>query len=124
MQDGERVAVAREDEGARVAVVRKVARSLAIVVDGHLPGLESEVGAGIGVHARVAAQGKLGRVAVLADDVEGIAILVLRVGIDDEAASKSATDGELEVGWDRPALANGSDGPEEILELTGGVLVS
>jgi len=34
------------------------------------------------------------------------------------------TDGELEVGWDRPALANGSDGPEEILELTGGVLVS
>jgi hypothetical protein len=124
VQDGERVAVAREDEGARVAVVRKVARSLAIVVDDHFPGLESEVGAGIGVHARVAAQGKLGRVAVLADDVEGVAILVLRVGIDDEAASKSATDGELEVGWDRPALANGSDGPEEILELTGGVLVS
>ncbi len=124
MQDGERVAVAREDEGARVAVDRKVARSLAIVIDDHLPGLESEVGAGIGVHARVAAQGKLGRVAVLADDVEGIAILVLRVGIDDEATSKSPTDGELEVDWDRPPLANGSDGPEEILELTGGVLVS
>ena len=124
MQDGERVAVAREDEGARVAMVRKVARSLAIVVDDHLPGLESEVGAGIGVHARVAAQGKLGRVAVLADNVEGIAILVLRVGIDDEAASESATDGELEVDWDRPALGNGSDGPEEILELMGGVLVS
>jgi len=124
VQDGERVAVAREDEGARVAVVRKVARSLAIVVDDHLPGLESEVGAGIGDHARVAAQGKLGRVAVLTDDVEGIAILVLRVGIDGEAASKSATDGELEVGWDRPALENGSDGPEEILELTGGVLDS
>jgi hypothetical protein len=124
VQDGEPVAVAREDEGARVAVVRKVARSLAIVVDDHVPGLESEVGAGIGVHARVAAQGKLGRVAVLGDDVEGVSILVLRVGIDDEAASKSATDGELEVGWDRPALANDSDGPEEILELTGGVLVS
>lgn len=123
-QDGERVAVAREDEGARVAMLRKVARSLAIVVDDHFPGLESEVGADIGVHGRVAAQGKLGRVAVLADDVEGVAILVLRVGIDGEAASKSATDGELEVGWDRPALTNGSDGPEEILELTGGVLIS
>jgi len=36
----------------------------------------------------------------------------------------NATNGELEVGWDRPAFANGSDGPEEILKLTGGVLVS
>ena len=124
MQDGERVAIAREDEGARVAVFRKVARSLAVVVDDHLPGLKSVVGADIGVHAGVAAQGKLGRVAVLADNVEGIAILVMCVGIAEEAASKSATDGELEVGWDRPALANGSNRPEEILELTGGVLVS
>ena len=124
MQDGERVAVACEDEGARIAVVRKVARSLAIVVDDHFPGLESEVGAGIDVHARVAAQVKLGRVAVLADDVEGVTILVLRVGIDDEVAGKSVADGELEASWDCPALVNGSDGPEEILELTGGVLVS
>jgi hypothetical protein len=44
--------------------------------------------------------------------------------IDEEAARKSATDGELEVGWDRPAIAKGSDEPEEILKLTGGVLVS
>ena len=102
----------------------KSTRSLAIVIDHHLPGHESEVGADIGVHARVAAQGKLGRVAVFADYVERFAILVLRVGIDDEAAGKSATDGELEVGWDRLAVANGSDGPEEILELSGGVLVS
>jgi hypothetical protein len=105
-------------------MVRKVARSLAIVVDDHFPGPGSEVSAGIGVHARLAAQGKLGRVAVLADDVEGLAILVLRVGIDDEAARKSATDRGLEVGWDHPAIANSSDGPEEILELTGSVLVS
>ena len=124
MQDGERVAVASEDEGARVAVVRKGARSPAIVVEDHIPGLESEVGAGIGVHAGVAAQGKLGRVAVLADDVEWFAIFVLRVGIGDEAASKSATDRELEVGWDCPALATCSNGPEEILELNDGVLVS
>ena len=124
VQDAERVAIARKDEGARVAVLRKVARSLAIVVNDHLPGLESVIGAGIGLHARVAAQGKLGRVAVLADDVEGIAILVLCVGIDEEAASKSATDGELEVGWDHPALGNGSNRPKEILELTGGVVVS
>ena len=124
MQDGERVTVAREDEGARVAVVRKVARSFTIVVDGHFPRLESEVGAGISVHARVAAQGKLGRIPVLAHDVKRVAIFVFRVEIDEEAASKSVTDGELEVGWDPPALANGSDGPEEILELIGGVLVS
>ena len=124
MQDAECVAIARKDERARVAMFRKVARSLAIVVDDHLPGLESVIGADMGVHARVATQGKLGRVAVLADDVEGIAILVLCVGIDEEAASNSATDGELEVGWDRPALTNGSNRPEEILKLTGGVLVS
>ena len=79
----------------------------------------SEVGAGICVHAQVAVQGKLGRVAVLADDVKGVPIFVHCVGIDDEAASKSAMDGELEVSWDHPVLVNGSDGPEEILELTG-----
>ena len=112
VQDGERVAITRKDERTRIAMVRKVAPSLAIVVDDDLPGPESEVGASIGVHARVAAQGKLGRVAVLANDVEGIAILVLRVGVDDEAARKSGTDGELEVGWDLPGLAKGSEGPE------------
>ena len=119
MQDAKRVAVARKDKGARVAMLRKVARSLAIVVDDHLPGLESVVGADIGVHAGVAAQGKLGCVAVLANNVEGIAILVLCVGIDKEAASKSATDGKLEVGWDRPALGNGSNRPKEIRRCTG-----
>ena len=102
----------------------EVAGSQAVVVDGHFPGLDSGVGADIGVHARVAAHCELGRVAVLADDEERVAILVLRVGIDGEAPRKSATDGELEVGWDRPAIANGSDGPEEILELTGSVSVS
>jgi hypothetical protein len=112
VQDGERVAITRKDKRTRIAMIRKVPRSLAIVVDDDLPGLESEVGAGIGVHARVAAQGKLSRVAVLANDVEGLAILVLRIGVDDEAATKSGTDGELEVGWDLPGLANGSDGPE------------
>jgi len=124
VQDGEPVARAREDERARIAVVRKVTRSLAIVIDDHVPGLESEVGAGIGLHAGIAAQCELSRAAVLGDDVKALAILVLRVGIVDEAARQSAMDGELEVGWDRPALANGSDGPEAILELTGAVLVS
>ena len=112
VQDGERVAITRKDKRTRIAMVRKVPRSLAIVVDDDLPGLESEVGAGIGVHARVAAQGKLGRVAVLANDVEGCAILVLRIGVDDEAARKSGTDGQLEVGWDLPGLAKGKGGPE------------
>jgi hypothetical protein len=124
VQDGKRVAITHEDEGARVTMVRKVTRSLAIVVHHDLPGFESVVGANVGIHARVAAQGKLGRVAVLADDVKGMAIFVLCVGIDDETARKSTTDGELEVGWDCSALANGSDRPEEILKLTGGVLIS
>jgi hypothetical protein len=105
-------------------VVRKVARSLAIVIDDDVPGLESEVGAGIGLHAGVATQRELSRCAVFGDDVKGLAILVLRVRIVDKAARQSAIDGELEVGWDLPALANGSDGPEAILELAGVVLVS
>jgi hypothetical protein len=124
VQDGEPVARTREDERSRIAVVRKVARFLAMVIDDHFPGLESEVGAGIGLHAGIAAQCELSRVAVLGDDIKRLAILVLRVGIVDEAARQSAMDGELEVGWDGPALSNGSDGPEEILELTGAVLVS
>lgn len=104
MQQGKRIAVARKNKRSRVPIIRKVAKSLVIVIDDHLPRLESEVGADIGVHARVAAQGKLGRVAVLAHDVQGIAILVLCVGIAEAATSKSATDGKLPVGWDRPTL--------------------
>ena len=124
VQHGERVAVSREDQGARVTVIREVARGLAIVVHDDLPGLEPEVGAGIGVHTRVAAQRKLGRVAVFGNDIEGLAVFVLRIGIDDETARKSTTDGELEIGWDRSALTNGSDGPEEILELTSSILIT
>jgi hypothetical protein len=95
-----------------------------MVIDDHFPGLESEVGAGISLHAGIAAQCEHSRVAVLGDDIKRLAILVLRVVIVDEAARQSAIDGELEAGWDGPTLANGSDGPEEILELTGAVLVS
>ena len=49
---------------------------------------------------------------------------ILRIGVEDVTASKSSTDGELEIGWDCPALANSSEGPEEILELTSGILIS
>ena len=124
VQDGEPVAVAREDERARIAAVRKVARSLTVVVEGHFPRLESEFRRDIGCHTRVAAQGKFGRVAVLANNVEGVAVLVLRVGIGEVAASENTADGELKAGWDPPALADGSDGPKEPPELTGGALVS
>ena len=41
VQHGEPVAVAREDERARIAVVREVAGRLAVIVDDGLPGLES-----------------------------------------------------------------------------------
>ena len=124
MQDGKPVARACEDKRTRVTVVRKVAMLLAIAIDDHVPGLESEVGAGISLHAGITAQCELSRAAVFGDDVKRLAILVLRVGTVDEAARQSASDGELEVGWDVPALTNGSDGPEEILEVTGAVLVS
>ena len=82
VQYGEHVAVAREDKGSRITVVGKIARGLAVVMYDDLPGLESELGAGIALHARIAAQGRLGRVAVLAGDVEEIAVLVHRVEID------------------------------------------
>jgi hypothetical protein len=124
VHDGEPVARAREDKRPRVTMVRKVDRILAIVIDDHVPGLESKVGAGISLHAGIATQCELSRAAVLGDDVKGVTVLVLRVGTVDEAARQSASDGELEVGWDLPVLANGSDGPEEILEFTDAVLVS
>ena len=55
---------------------------------------------------------------------EWITIPILRIRVEDVTASKSSTDGELEIGWDCPALVNGSEGPEEILELTSGILIS
>lgn len=122
MQDSERLAVAREDERAGIAAFRKVARRLAVVVDDRLPRLESELGAGIGLHARVAAKRKISRVAVLADDIERLAVLVLSIRSDDELARDDGMDGELEVGRDILALANGSNRPEAILKLAGGVL--
>ena len=70
------------------------------------------------------AQGKLGCAAVLANDVEGIAILVHRVGIEDVEARKNGMDGELETGWDLSALANSIKGPEVVFELTSRVLVT
>lgn len=124
VQYGERVAVAREDKGSRITVVGKIARALAVVVYDDPPGLESEFGAGIALHARIATQGILGGVAVLADDVEGIAVLVHRVGIEDAEARKNGTDGELETGWDLSAIGNGIEGPEVVFELTGRVFVT
>ena len=105
-------------------MVGKISRRQVVVIDDHLLGLESEVGTDIGLHTGVAAQGELSRIAILGDDVERLAVLVLRVGIDDEATRQSATDGELEGVWELPALTNGSDGPETILELKVAVLVS
>ena len=100
-------------------MVRKVPQSLAIVVDDDLPGLESEVGASVGLHARITTQGKLSRITVLADDIKRLAVFVLCVGIDYEASRKSATDGELEVRWDCLVAANSIDGPKAVFELTG-----
>ena len=56
-------------------------------------------------------QCKLSSIPVLGNDIQQLAVLVLCVGIDNEVARKSATDGELETGGNRPALANGSNGP-------------
>lgn len=105
-------------------MVGEIARRLTEVVNDDLPRLDSELAADIALHARTAAQGKLGRVTVLADDVERIAVLVHRVGIEDAAASKDGTDGELETGWDLSSLANGISGPEKVFELTGRVLIT
>ena len=48
------VTVAGEDERSGIALGRKVSRALAII-DNDLAGLESELGASIGVHARIVA---------------------------------------------------------------------
>lgn len=124
MQHGERVAVAGEDEGARVAAGREITGGLTVVVDNHLPRLDSKLGAGVTLHARVATQGELGRVAVFPDDIQGIAVLVVRVGVEDAATSKDGLDGELETGRDPSALANALEGPESVLELASRVLIS
>ena len=85
VQDGEAGTVAGEGERFGIALGRKVSSALAII-DNDLAGLESELGTSIGVHAGIVAQRKLGGVAILGDDIEGLSVLVCRIGIDDEAA--------------------------------------
>lgn len=123
VQDSEAGSIAGEDERSGIAFGRKVSSALAII-DNDLAGLESELGTSIGVHAGIVAQRKLGGVAILGDDIEGLSVLVFRIGIGDEAARQSAMDRELEVGWDGFVLANGIDGPKTILELADVVLVT
>jgi len=71
MKDSEPVAVASKDKGERVTVVRKVCRLPAVVANDH--SLDSRPRSvhrtGIDIHTRVPAQGRLGRVAVLADNI-------------------------------------------------------
>lgn len=69
-------------------------------------------------------EGELGHIALFGDNIKRLAILVLSVGIAYEAVRKSATDGELEVSWDCLVIAYRSDRQEEVLEVTGVVLVS
>ena len=102
-----------------------------MVIHSDLPGLFSEVGADIGFHARITTQSELGSVAVftdnmkwIIDNIKRITIPILHIGVEDATASESSTDGELEIVWDCPAFVNVSEGPEEILELISGILIS
>lgn len=124
VQDSERISLAREDKRTRVSWARKVTEISPVVIYGDLPGLFSEIVAGIGFHSRVPTQRKLGRAAVLGNDIERITVLVLRIGIDDAEIRKSMTDGEPEIGWNPSATTSGSERPEEILELPSGILMA
>lgn len=124
MKHREPAAVAGEDEGSGVSVVGEIAGCLAVVVNDDLPRLHPELGAGVALHAGVAAQGEFCRVSVLAHHILRVAILVERVGVEDAAARKDGLDGELETGWDPPILTNALEGPEPVLELAGRVLIT
>ena len=76
-------------------MVRKVSQGLAVVIHNDLPGLFSEVGAGIGFQARITIQSELGRVAEFTDNIKWITVPILRIGVEDATASESSTDGEL-----------------------------
>ena len=130
MEHGKPVAVASEDKGARIAIVREITQGLTsplsfgVIVHHDLPGLEPELVAGVPVHTGVASQGKIGGIAIFSDNNERFTVVVLGVWIEEEVTRERTRDGELEVGRDGPALASGVNRPEEVFEFNDGVLVT
>ena len=80
VEDSEHKTTTSEDERARVALCGEVAGRLTVVVNGHFDGLSAKRIAEISLQSGIASRRKVGGVAVLPDDVNGISILVVTVG--------------------------------------------
>ena len=80
VEDIEHMTITSEDERARVALCGEVAGRLTVVVNGHFDRLSTKLIAKISFQSGIASRRKVGGVAILPNDVNGIPILVVTVG--------------------------------------------
>ena len=81
VEDSEHTTIASEDERAGVPLCGEVAGRLTIVVNGRFDRFFTKLIAKIRFRSGIASHRKVGRVAILPDDVKGIPILVETVGL-------------------------------------------
>ena len=117
VEDSEHPTISSEDERARVALCGEVARRLAVVVNGHFDRLFAELIAKISLQSGIAAYSKVGDVAVLSDDVNGIPFLVVTVGSGEEFARNDALDLGQSIGGEIHPGRIGTNGPEHGVEF-------
>ena len=77
--------------------MRRKARRLAVVVNGHFDRFIAELIAKISLQSGIAAYRKVGGVAVLPDDVNGVPFLVVTVESSEEFARNDALDLEQSI---------------------------
>lgn len=80
MEDSEHTTIASEDERARVALCGEVARCHAIVVNGHFDRLFTKLVAKICLQSGIVPHCKVGRIAILPNNINWIPIVVVTVG--------------------------------------------
>jgi hypothetical protein len=98
VEDSEHTTIASEDERAGVALCGEVAGRLTIVVNGHFDRLFTKLIAKIRLQSGIASHRKVGGVAILPDDVNGIPIVVVTVGRSWELALNNTLDPEQAIG--------------------------
>lgn len=92
VEDGKHTTNTRPDERTGIALCREVAEGLVVVEDRHFDGLFAEFVTEISFESRVSSYGQVSSVAILADDVNGISVLVKTVGISYELAFNNTLD--------------------------------
>jgi len=125
VKDGQHAPITSKDQRARVALGREVARSLAIVVHGRFNRLcTTRLITDVCLQPRITSNGEVGGVAVLANNMDGMPILIEAIRANKEIARNSAPDPELAVEGELDARPIGIVWPKHLVKFVGSKLVS